>query len=410
MREKFGTAIITGIMVLLGGVFAFYGVLTPRATRGLHEGAVAGTVNGEPISIREFNQALNRRMEFFKSIAGQLSDDQMRSMRASQARAVFQELAQKKLMVQEAYRDGMIAPDDEVRAAIQEIPAFRNNGRFDLATYKRLLEQNRYTAGGFERMVREDLSAQAWQSYFERRALVTDAEARADFMASHDKRDIKYVLLSPDTGSKGVKVAPGEIQAFLADPGKLNIAKAQYEARKSLNYKGKSFDQVKEEIARGLIAGDKPSEIQKVNTGLAERVEDLLSSGEKADARIDALLKPYGAQVKDLGMVARQGVMIPGAGDVGSLGTDAFASPSPINPGQGGKAKRYSTPGGGILIAWVTGVETPDLAGFPAERDKIIRRIASRKEREMMESWLQSLAKKAKIDPNPSVLGQGDES
>lgn len=409
MREKFGTAVITGIMVLLGGVFAFYGILTPRATRGLHEGAVAGTVNGDPIGLREFNQALDRRMEFFKSIAGQLSDDQLRSMRASQAQAVFRELAEKKLMVQEAYKDHMTAPDDDVRAAIEEIPSFQKDGHFDLATYKRLLADNGYTVGGFERMVREDLSAQEWRNYFQRRALVSDAEARDDFLASHDKRDIEYVLITPDTGSKGVTVKPEEIGKFLSDPGELNIVRARYESGKGTTYKGKTFDQVKNEVAEELIASQKLPEIRKINQGLADQVQELLKGGGKVDPRINALLKPYGAQVRSTGMVARQGILIPGAGEVKGLAADAFASPSPIDPARGGKPKRYSTPGSGFLIAWVTGAETPDLSRFPAERERIIQGIASKKEREMMESWLQNLAKKAKIDPNPAVLGQGDE-
>jgi hypothetical protein len=51
IREKFGKTIIGLIIGLLALVFVFYGVFSPKATRGIHEGAVAGTVNGDPISI-----------------------------------------------------------------------------------------------------------------------------------------------------------------------------------------------------------------------------------------------------------------------------------------------------------------------------------------------------------------------
>ena len=47
IREKFGTVVISCIIGLIGFVFVFLGVFSPKATRGLHEGAVAGTVNGE---------------------------------------------------------------------------------------------------------------------------------------------------------------------------------------------------------------------------------------------------------------------------------------------------------------------------------------------------------------------------
>ena len=81
--------------------FIFYGVFSPKSTRGLHEGAVAGTVNGEPISIAEFNRELNRRMEFFKNLAGgQFSEEQLKAFRVREG--VFQELVNRRLLVQEA--------------------------------------------------------------------------------------------------------------------------------------------------------------------------------------------------------------------------------------------------------------------------------------------------------------------
>ena len=59
IREKFGTVVIGAIISVIALVFVFYGVFSPKATRGLHEGAVAGTVNGDAITIAEFNRAFN---------------------------------------------------------------------------------------------------------------------------------------------------------------------------------------------------------------------------------------------------------------------------------------------------------------------------------------------------------------
>src|SRR5689334_21479183 len=80
MREKFGPAMVGGIIAFIAFVFIFSGVFTPKATRGLHEGSVAGTVNGEPISLAEFNREYSRRMEFFKNLGGgKLSEEQLRA-------------------------------------------------------------------------------------------------------------------------------------------------------------------------------------------------------------------------------------------------------------------------------------------------------------------------------------------
>src|SRR3954452_3188577 len=127
IREKFGTAVIGTIISLIAFVFVFYGVFSPKATRGLHEGSVAGTVNGDSISIAEFSRELNRRVDFLKSLRqGQALEDQL----VSQLRqSVFQDLANRRMMIQEAERKGLIPADEEVREKIREIPAFQKDGK-----------------------------------------------------------------------------------------------------------------------------------------------------------------------------------------------------------------------------------------------------------------------------------------
>ncbi len=65
IRVKFGTVVIGGIITFIAFVFVFYGVFSPKSTRGLHEGSVAGTVNGDPISISDFNRELKFRTAIF---------------------------------------------------------------------------------------------------------------------------------------------------------------------------------------------------------------------------------------------------------------------------------------------------------------------------------------------------------
>ncbi|MCM2322467.1 MAG: SurA N-terminal domain-containing protein, partial [Oligoflexia bacterium] len=154
IREKFGTVVIGGIIAFIAFVFVFSGVFNPKATRGLHEGAVAGKVNGDSITIGEYNRALSQRVEYFKNMTGgKLTEDQIKAFRLRDL--VFQDLVRRKLLVQEAGRKGMLASDEQVRDSIREIPAFQKDGKFDLVTYKRVLEANQYSAGTFERMVRE---------------------------------------------------------------------------------------------------------------------------------------------------------------------------------------------------------------------------------------------------------------
>jgi peptidyl-prolyl cis-trans isomerase D len=403
IREKFGAAIVSSIIGLISLVFIFYGVFSPKATRGMHEGAVAGTVNGEAISLREYQQSLNQRLDFFRKMAGgKISEEQLRAFRVQES--VFRELVQRKLMIQEAHRMGLSASDEEVKQAILEIPAFQKDGKFDLVAYKQTIEASPYgSTGNFEKLVRDDLSAQRWNEYFMRRIHVSDAEARQDFMMSHNKRNVKYVLLNSENGRKGVEVKPEEIKKYLADASKMNLVKAQYEARKATEFKGKSLEQAQSDIARDLIASEHLADIQKINEKLADQVQAVLTADKGSDARVNALLKTYGASVKSTGLFSPQGDMIPGIGESKELMADAFQEPSPI----GAKAKKYSQ-AGAIVVAVVSEVQHADATKFDAERDSVMKQLTMKKQRSLFEAWLKKLSDKAKIDMNSDVVNGGE--
>jgi len=374
IREKFGTVVIGGIISLIAFVFVFYGVFNPRATRGLHEGAVAGTVNGDSISIADFNRELKRRTDFFRGLmgGGQITDEQLKAFRVKGM--VFEELVRKKLLLQEAERQGLLASDEEIKEQIQEMPAFQKDGKFDLATYKQVLEANNYSAGTFERVMREDLSVQRWNDYFRNRAQVSEPEARKRYLISEDKRDVRYVLLTTETGKKGVKITDEEIAKYLGDTAKKNIAQAQFDREKDTKFKGKTFDQVKDSIVREILAGDRMDEIRKINDGLAEKAVGLLTADKASDAKVNALLKPYDVTVRSTGLLSRMNPYVPGIGEAKELMADLFAAKSPIDPSQGGKAKKYVS-GAWVLVAIISETQKPDLAKFEATKCQLFRTI-----------------------------------
>ncbi len=402
IREKFGKVMIGGIIGLIAFVFVVSGVFNPKSTRGLHEGAVAGTVNGDPISIADFNRELGRRIEYFKAMTGgKLTDEQIQAFHLRDG--VFQELARRKLMSQEAARRKMVASDDEVRDKIREIPAFQKDGHFDVVNYKQVLGSNNYTPSSFERMMQDDLSLQQWEGFFKNRLHVSEGELRKQFATTHDKREIKYVLLSHDAGAKAVAITPEEIEKFLKDPAKLNLVKARFDAKKDTEYKGKAFEAVQADLARETLRGQKVDEISKINEKMAEQVLPLMGADAASDAKVNAVLKSLGLSVKTGAMISRLSPQIPQVGEVKELLKDAFQKQSPIAIAQGGKAKRYAT-AGSILIAVVTRVEAPDFSKFEAERETLFKQTASAKERAVFEGWVKKLVEKAKIDTNPSVM------
>lgn len=368
------------------------------------EGAVAGTVNGDSIPLSEFNHAYNRQLEFFKSMMGgaKISEEQIKQFHLKEQ--VMQELVRRRVMLQEAQKQGYLPSDEEVRARIGEMQAFQTNGKFDMNQYKRVLEANSYTPSSFEKMLRDDLAVEKWQDYFRARVNVSEMEIQQQFLLSGDKRNIKYVLLTNEAGKRDVPIDSAEVQKFLADPVKINLVKNQYEGRKENQYKGKSFDSVKAEIAHDLIALTQIDKIKKANEAIAQRVAAVMTANKGSDAAVNKILKPYGVEVKLTGFINREAQHVPGIGDAHELMADAFAPKSPIDPAQGGKVKAYPS-NSWILLAVVTESQKPDSSKLTADHDTLAKQIIARKERTLFESWLMETTKKAKIDINPSVMG-----
>jgi hypothetical protein len=405
IRQKFGTVVIGLIILLIAFVFVFADIVRPGATQGMHEGAVAGEVNGDYITRAEYSRALNQRIEFFKNLFGGQSanvEQQIRNMRVHQS--VFDDLVRRKVMVQEATRQGLLPSDEEIRDRIREMEPFKQDGRFDVMKYRGVLANNGYTPESFERLMREDLASEQWTKYFESRVHVSDAELKREFEVSQNKRNIKYVLLTAENGRKGIQVSADDVQKFLADAAKLNLARNQYEARKEAQFKGKTFDQAKETIARDLIAVEKHDEVMKFNEQLAARVQQSLTASKTSDAQVNSVVKPYGTEVRTTGWVTAQGGgFLPGVGEAKELVTDAFAPQSPIES----KAKIYRV-SGGVMVAVVGESQNADTSKFEGERNQLARQVHERKLRMIQEAWMKKLMERSKIVSNPAIVTSGE--
>ncbi len=399
IREKFGTTVIMGIIGFIAFVFVVSGVFSPKATRGLHEASVAGIVNGDPVRLDEFREAMRNRIEFFKNLGGgSFTEEQLEKFGLKSA--VFSDLVNRKLVFHEATRAGVLPSDEEVRDRIQEIPAFQKDGRFDVAVYKRVIEASPYrTPSVFERKLREDLTVQKWSEQFKDRVHVSQEEARKQFLVENDKRDLKYVLVTPEAGRKGVMVSQDEVVKFEKDATKQNLAKDVYERKKATEFKGKDFNAVKDSIIKDLIAGDKIDEAKKVNQKVVDAVLPLLSADTHSDDKVKAVLKPYGLEIKKTGWITRSNSNLPGIGPDKELMEDAFSQKLE------GKAKAFQRPMG-TLIAVLAGVEKPDLSKFGVEEEKLLKQLTYRKAQQLQNEWLDGVRKRAKIEPNEDVVGK----
>lgn len=398
IREKFGTVMIGGIIGFIAFVFIFYGVFSPKATRGLHEGAVAGFVNGDAITLSEFNREYTRRVETVKGMfGGKISEEQLGAFRLKES--VFDDIVRRKLLVQESKKQGIQVADEQVREVIREMPVFQKDKHFDVLTYKQVLEANQYTPGSFEKLVRDDLAAQLWQRYFAQHVSVSVEELRREYESTENKRKLKYVVLNSEALGKLIQVTPAEIQKYLAEESKLNLVKAQFEGKKETLYKGKTLDSVKEGIARELIAGSRLEEVQKIGNQLAEKIKTVMTASQSSDAKVNQMLKSVGLGVKTTDWLTRSSSVIQGLGDATPLLKDAFSKSENLSG-----PKKYSL-AAGLVVALVSEVHTPDFSKFDEQRETLLGQVNLRKQQGLYQAWITQLTQRAKVEKNATVLG-----
>ena len=406
IRVKFGRTAIFGIIGFIAFVFVFYGVFSPKSTRGLHEGAVAGTVNGDPISLGEFNREYNRMLELYKNfLGGKITDEQMKAFKLKES--AFQGLARQKVLLQEAARYDLAASDQEVMEDITHMSVFHKDGKFDVQNYNKILELNHLSPGGFEKLKREELSQKRWAGFFRSRVHVSEQEALSEFKIQQNKRNLKYVLITNQQPQQAAQVDAQEVQKYLADPAHLEQVKARYEEAKNTSFKGQKFEAVRDSIAQSILLGERLSQSLKANQVLADQVVGLLKADSSSDARLNALLKTHGAEVKKTGLISSESEVIPGVGLAKEVMRDAFSESSPIDAASGGQAKKYLM-GDRLLVALVIDSQKPDLKQFDAQRAGLLQQLYSRKMRSLYQAWESGLMQRAKIDINPAVVSSSD--
>jgi peptidyl-prolyl cis-trans isomerase D len=401
MRGKFAQWMIGLIIVFIGFVFVFYGVYTPNSQMGGPGGGeTVGSINGEAVTGIEFARIVNRYTETFKSRGFQ--EEQLKMLGIQNW--AWDEIVNQRLLTQEGKKQGVTPSEEEVRDQIQKIPAFQRDGKFDLGLYKQLLTSNKMNTAQFEQSVRHSLLSEQWQRYFANRAVVTDAEIKQDYQLENDRRKIAFVLLTNESGKKSLTIPSTEVETFLKDSKGIEQVKSRFEGQKEFKYKGKKLEDVQSDIAREVLLENKTDAIRVANEKQADEVIAMMDGKDASKIKINTFLKTAGVKVEESAYFNRKSSFISGIGDSKDIVKDAFQTPSPLDPKNAGKAKKYSV-ARGVVVAVLVSSQTPDLTKLTAEELMANRKkLGQNKESELYGNWMKQLKTKAKITKNDAVF------
>lgn len=200
------------ILCLIIVSFALAGIGTYLGSSG---SGYAAKVNGEIISEAEFQQAYQRqRSEMQQRYSGfsQLANNPQYITQLKHS--VLASLVNQKLIDQESKKLGISVSDKQVENAIEDMDAFKQNGKFENALFLQQLQNNGLTAVRFSQLVRNDLRNTQLQQALFGSQFVLNNEVKQLGNLQAQTRSFHYVHVPEVNFVKEINVSDKEVKAY----------------------------------------------------------------------------------------------------------------------------------------------------------------------------------------------------
>ncbi|AZZ36469.1 hypothetical protein CIK05_06590 [Bdellovibrio sp. qaytius] len=205
------------VAMLIFGMIILTFVLSDYSTRkGGHLGmGAAAEVNGEIITLKEFQEQENRISSYYAQFfGGKIDNDFQKKQIRSEA---INELVNNSLAAQAAEGEKIFATDAELKKIIMEdLPYFKKDGVFQSDLYKGLLNANKLTPSEFEKGLRSQAKTARIRQLFELGLSSNRLEKDLENELKSKKINVAFVKLNVDEVKK--TVTPSEVSAKMADP------------------------------------------------------------------------------------------------------------------------------------------------------------------------------------------------
>jgi peptidyl-prolyl cis-trans isomerase D len=243
-----------------------------KGCSGGQDVAWAARVDGQVVSVTEYERAYANLMRNFQQQAGQGFSREL-AEQLGLSRIALDQVVDRALVVAEARKRGLAISDEELARTILEIPGFQADGRFDREGYKRAVASAYGSESRFEAVFREDLLYQRMLAGMRETVKVSDAEVKAAWSAEHDRASLTFVRF-PLAGARldVGKPTEAEVAAFSAREGP-RIEKAWKE-------NPTRFDQPRKVKARHILVKVAPGGDEAAARARIEALAARLQKGE----------------------------------------------------------------------------------------------------------------------------------
>jgi peptidyl-prolyl cis-trans isomerase D len=150
----------------------------------------AAKVGRYKITMQQYEDSLYRMQEFYRRIyQGNMPEEVMKKL--DLGKRAIEALVDKRMLLQEAEKEGISVSDREVADAVMENKSFQgDDGRFSKARYVEVLKANGMNPALFERSLREDLIVDKFKKMVKDSVYLSEDDVREAYkkqLASQNK-------------------------------------------------------------------------------------------------------------------------------------------------------------------------------------------------------------------------------
>lgn len=223
--SKMSYFILTFIFLIITASFLFSGFAgSSKFTLGANSNVA--TVDGTPVTTKEYQMALARQIEFFNQMmGGNVTQQQLEAMGVKQS--VLNGLIQQKLVLNAASEIGLVVSSEEIKNDIKNLPYFKSANRFDPNLYRNVLQSNGYVPAQFEELVGNDLKQKKVDELFNT-TLISDNFVKDIVQFKNNAVTVHALKISRQSLSPLVSVSQQEITQYLGNPANQKALEAAY--------------------------------------------------------------------------------------------------------------------------------------------------------------------------------------
>jgi len=211
LREHASSWMLKGILILVAVTFISWGGYSFFREKKVN---YVAKVNGITIEWREYNDAFQDAIKQYRDALGPSFSEKMIEELGLKNK-ILDGLIDKILILREARKLGLSIPDEELRGAIESVPAFRVNGQFDRRIYERYLRLSRMTPDEFEQSQRENfLISKVVNLIKMNEGKVSDEEVLDIYLFENERIDFTFVKIAPDSFKSQVQANDIEIRDY----------------------------------------------------------------------------------------------------------------------------------------------------------------------------------------------------